>query len=158
MEMTWWGPVELALATDRAFQLVDLTDRNGEVGSRPDHAVSRGSLQVFCPHTSCGLAITELEDGLHRDIESVLDVLAPLNRHYDHDDLATRTQNLEPDERKNGWSHVRGLLATQPSVVLPITAGTLDLGQWQRVFLVELDGPRPRRRVHLQGWGVTGDR
>jgi thiamine phosphate synthase YjbQ (UPF0047 family) len=31
------------------------------------------------------------------------------------------------------------------------------LGQWQRIFLVELDGPRPRREVLVQSVGIAVD-
>jgi thiamine phosphate synthase YjbQ (UPF0047 family) len=31
----------------------------------------------------------------------------------------------------------------------------MDLGRWQRVFLVELDGPRPRS-MSVQVLGTTG--
>jgi len=64
-----------------------------------------------------------------------------------------RWQNLEPDERRNGWSHIRGLLATTPSLVIPVEGARLALGQWQRLFLVELDGPRPERGVLIHAWG-----
>lgn len=115
--------------------------------------LDEGTMSAFCPHTSCGLAVTELEDGLHTDLESVLEEVAPIGRRWAHDDLERRWQNLEPDERRNGWSHIRGLLATSPSIVVPILEGRLALGQWQRLFLVELDGPRPTRTVVLQAWG-----
>jgi thiamine phosphate synthase YjbQ (UPF0047 family) len=46
-----------------------------------------------------------------------------------------------------------GLLATQPSIVVPVLDGRLGLGRWQRLFLVELDGPRAARTVVVQAWG-----
>ena len=45
---------------------------------------------------------------------------------------------------------MHGLLATQPSVVVPVIDGGLGPGRWQRLFLVELDGPRPARSVVVQ--------
>ena len=51
--------------------------------------------------------------------------------------------NLNPGERPNGSSHCKALvLAT--SACLNVVDGRLQLGRWQRVFLVELDGPRSR--------------
>jgi thiamine phosphate synthase YjbQ (UPF0047 family) len=35
--------------------------------------------------------------------------------------------------------------------------GELQLGQWQRIFLVELDGPRTKREVLIQTVGIAGD-
>jgi secondary thiamine-phosphate synthase enzyme len=141
----------LTVASERPFQLIDVT---GEVAAfAAASGVSDGIAHLFCPHTSCGLAITELEDGLHADLERVLDEVAPVDRDWVHDDLARRWQNLEPDERRNGWSHIRSLLAAQPALTIPILDRALALGQWQRVFLVELDGPRSARTVVLQAWG-----
>lgn len=150
--LAWWGPVELPLATDHHTELVDVTGLVS--GAVAGSGIERGSAQVFCPHTSCGLAVTELEDGLHEDLYALMDELAPPDREYRHDDLVRRTQNLEPDERPNGWSHLRTLLVTQPTVLLPLVGGRLQLGTWQRLFLVELDGPRPARRLHVQAWGT----
>ncbi len=150
MEMTFWGPEELTLVTEQAFGLVDITEPARAAARRS--GLEAGSVQLFCPHTSCGLAVTELEDGLHADIEAFLEALAPVGGSYRHDDLEHRWQNLEPDERRNGWSHLRALVATAPSMVLPVRDGGLALGRWQRLFLVELDGPRTRR-VDIQAWG-----
>lgn len=149
--MAMRAPVRLEFSSDRPFQLIDITDPVAEVGA--EAALRDGVVHVYCPHTSCGLAVTELEDGLHEDFERVLERLAPVEGPWAHDDMARRHQNLEPDERVNGWSHVRGLLATLPFVIVPIAKGALALGQWQRLFLVELDGPRPRRTVSVQAWG-----
>ena len=146
------APERLMVRTEAPFQMVDLTDRLAAVVGRA--GLSDGVASVFCPHTSCGLAVTEAEDGHHLDLAAVLEELAPEGREWAHDDLATRWQNLEPDERRNGWSHIRGLLATSPSLVLPVLDGALGLGRWQRLFLVELDGPRPARTVVVQVWGA----
>ncbi|HVF74783.1 MAG TPA: secondary thiamine-phosphate synthase enzyme YjbQ [Acidimicrobiales bacterium] len=141
----------IEVATERPFHLLDLTDLVDAQVQRS--GVGDGTVHVWCPHTSCGLAVTELEDGLHADVEAMLERLAPVDAPYAHDDMARRSQNLEPDERRNGWSHMRGLLATLPFVLAPVEGGRLALGRWQRLFLVELDGPRPRRTVQVQAWG-----
>ena len=60
-----------------------------------------------------------------------------------HDDVAARTVNLTADERINGHGHCRALLLG-PSACLNVIDGRLLLGRWQRVFMVELDGPRAR--------------
>jgi secondary thiamine-phosphate synthase enzyme len=141
----------LMLRTEAPLQMVDIT---AEVAAAVLRAgLDEGVASVFCPHTSCGLAVTEAEDGHHRDLAAVLEELAPEGRAWNHDDLTTRWQNLEPDERRNGWSHIRHLLATSPSLVLPVLDGALALGRWQALFLVELDGPRAERTVVVQAWG-----
>lgn len=141
----------IRLATTREFEMVDVSDQLAPVVA--GSGIGDGVLHVFCPHTSCGLAVTELEHGLHADLEAVFDELAPTDREWRHDDMLARWQNIEPDERRNGWSHIRALLGTQPALALPISGGALALGRWQRVFLVELDGPRPARTVLAQAFG-----
>ncbi len=131
------------LTTERPFELLDVTDAVDAVVS------GDGLVHIWCPHTSCGLAVTELEDGLHEDIEATFERVAPTTAHYAHDDMARRHQNIEPDERRNGWSHIRGLLGTMPFVIAPVADGRLALGRWQRLFLVELDGPRARRTLRV---------
>lgn len=141
----------LMVRTESPLQMVDITEAVADVVRRA--ALAEGMASVFCPHTSCGLAITEAENGHHEDLASVLEELAPAGRAWAHDDLSRRFQNLEPDERPNGWSHIRHLLATSPSLVIPVLDGALALGRWQALFLVELDGPRPERGVLVQAWG-----
>src|SRR5688572_18213580 len=131
--MRFVGPERVVVTTTQALELVDVTDRLGEIAA--GSGLDDGVLHLWCPHTSCGLTVTELDDGLHRDIERALERLAPRDAHYDHDDLDRRTQNIEPDERRNGWSHVRHLVAASPTLTVPVAAGRLALGQWQRVFL-----------------------
>ena len=150
------APVTVRTTAPR--QLLDIT---AQVEDAVMAAAGRGSVGdgvalVFCPHTSCGLALNEDEVGFHEDLERVLEQLAPVAGPWAHDDLDRRTQNLTPGvpERPNGWSHVRALLATQPSLTLPVTAGRLEIGRWQRVLLVELDGPR-ERTVHIRTWGAS---
>src|SRR4051812_46813649 len=148
-------PSSIVVNTDQPQQLVDITDRVAGVAAAS--GLGEGALLLYCPHTTCGLAVNEAEDGLHLDLAAVLEELAPRDRAWAHDDLARRTQNLTPGEveRPNGWSHVRALLATAPSLTLPISGGKLGLGRWQRVFLVELDGAR-QRSLSVHTWGTPG--
>ncbi len=44
------------------------------------------------------------------------------------------------------------MLGTSESI--PFTDGELLLGTWQRIFLVELDGPRTSREVVIQALGA----
>src|SRR6266849_3510 len=81
---------------------------------------------------------------------------APANVHYQHNDFRIRTHHMHDDESPNGHSHcLQFLLGTSETV--PIMDGDLQLGEWQRIFLVELDGPRPKREVLVQVVGVSDD-
>ena len=69
---------------------------------------------------------------------------------YAHDALHLRP-GVPPDERANGHAHAKALLL-RTAETLNVAAGRLQLGRWQRVLLLELDGPR-EREVSLLGDG-----
>ena len=102
-----------------------------------------GLLNVQSLHTTAAIIVNECEPLLLEDFESLLQKVAPRDVAYRHDDEAARTVNLSPGERPNGWSHCRALMLGA-SACLNVVDGRLVLGRWQRVFLVELDGPRSR--------------
>jgi secondary thiamine-phosphate synthase enzyme len=144
------APRRLDVVTEVAQCFVDITDAVADlVGAS---GLRSGICSVFCPHTTCGLAVTEAEEGLHHDLAGVLEHLAPERRYWAHDDLGRRTANLVPDDHPNGHSHVRALLATLPQLDVPIVDGRPAFGPWQRLFLVELDGGR-HRHLLVTCWG-----
>ncbi|MBL8206973.1 MAG: YjbQ family protein, partial [Blastocatellia bacterium] len=85
----------------------------------------------------------ENEPLLLDDLKKSLERAAPRTVSYKHDDFDIRTENLTPDERPNGHAHCKALFL-RSSETLNLINGELDLGRWQRVFLVELDGARQR--------------
>src|SRR3954454_5423537 len=151
----------ITVHTDSPQQILDITDAVARAieaaATSAGIAEGDGVALVFCPHTSCGLALNEDEVGFHEDLAAVLEEVAPLGRAWLHDDLERRTQNLTPGvaERVNGWSHVRALLATSPSLTLPVADGRLAIGRWQRILLVEFDGPR-ERTLTVRTWATSG--
>lgn len=129
------------ITTDRPTQFIDLTDRLrqfiAEVGLRA------GFVNVQSLHTTAAIVLNEHEPLLLADFATLLEYTAPSDLPYRHDDLRIRTVNLTADERINGHAHCRALLLAA-SACINVVEGKLQLGQWQRVFLVELDGPRDR--------------
>jgi secondary thiamine-phosphate synthase enzyme len=111
-----------------------------------------GIAVVYASHTTAGIAINEAEPLLLGDMRRLLEQFAPRHAAYQHDDLSIRTVNLEPNERPNGHSHCQRLLIGA-SESIPVVDGVLQLGKWQRIFFVELDGAR-RRTMQLQLLGV----
>ncbi len=134
------------LVTERASQLVDVTDDVRQVVERAE--VRNGMVLVYSPHTTCAVVINEAESGFERDFEELLEQLAPSQgRYYRHDDLGIRTQGIEEDtaDFPNGHSHCRAGILSSSSQTIPIVDGRLMLGAWQRVFFCELDRSRPRK-------------
>lgn len=132
---------EVSLRTERETQFIDVTELVTERVRRSGRFT--GLLCVQSAHTTAGLLVNENEPRLLRDLARTLERIAPAELRYDHDDLAARGPGLAEAETPNGKSHCRALVLL-PSVELIVRDGALALGRWQRLFLVELDGPRPR--------------
>ena len=134
--------IESMVVADRRLGFVDVTESLQR--AIKDSAVTEGCAVVYCRHTTCGLLINEWEDGALEDLRQHLERLIPVNGYFRHDDLEVRTQNLQPGERANGWSHVLQMVLGGTSHTIPVAAGEPLLGRWQRLIFVELDEPRER--------------
>jgi len=120
---------EIQVKSNKRTELIDITDMVNSIIVKSE--VRDGIALIFTKHTTVALIVNENEAGLISDIETSLERLIP-NLDYKHD----RIDN-------NADSHLRSILL-QSSIVLPIKNSCLDLGTWQRIILVELDGPRSR--------------
>jgi secondary thiamine-phosphate synthase enzyme len=138
------------IRTEKPLQFVDVTELVAERVRRS--GVGEGMVTVQSRHTTAAIVVNENEPLLLEDFEDLLEGWAPAGRPYRHNDLAAREEPA-PDEKPNGHAHARTLLLGV-SVCLNIADGQIDLGRWQSVFLVELDGPR-KRTVSVQVLGVT---
>lgn len=120
---------DLTLATTRRYEVIDITD---ELIARvpPD---ADGVALVYLKHTTAALAMGPTDEGMIRDFERVAERwLAGLGP-FEHN------ENNNP----NGEAHILSTFGgTQ--LLIPIDGGKLDLGKWQRVLLLELDGPQRR--------------
>ena len=145
------GPVlvkaeTLTISTDKTLQLIDLTDdvmtRVRELGVR------EGTATLSSLHTTCAIFVNESQAALREDIEKFLEhVVNPatawLHNDPEHSDCS----------RMNAGAHLRALLLSH-SLTMQVSGGELVLGQWQRVLVAELDGPRTRS-LRLQVMGVA---
>lgn len=136
---------DLTLASSAPIEIIDITalvrERLAASGLRA------GLLTLVSRHTTACLNINEQERQLQRDMVTFLKRLAPRDGDYRH--------NIAPvDDRDNAHAHLLGLLMSA-SVSIPVAEGVLQLGEWQSILFIELDGPRPTRRVTLQ---CLGDR
>ena len=114
--------------TDR-LDVVDITE---EVEDRVPTDTEDGICTVFVQHTTAGVVVNEAEQRLLGDIKSYLQELVHDADGYAHDALDG-----------NADSHLRTLLLDE-SVSVPVRDGSLALGTWQSVLLVDCDGPRTR--------------
>ncbi len=138
----WLSEVLLEVRTRQPIEFVDLTDRiNAHLAA---NRIEHGEATVFSRHTTAAIKINEAEELLLEDFKHFLRRLCPPEGRYNHNDMDRRKPPIAPDERANGHSHCMHLLLST-SETIPVSDFQLALGTWQRIFLVELDGPRDRQ-------------
>ena len=98
--------------------------------------IREGMVLVSAMHITAAVYVNDDESGLIQDIDQWLEGLAPSREDYRHHQTG----------ETNGDSHLKSLLIHH-EVIVPITAGKLDLGPWQRVFYAEFDGQRNKRVI-----------
>src|SRR6202162_3377533 len=116
--------------THRAY--VHITPQVEQIVARS--GVQEGMVLVSAMHITAGVYVNDNECGLIEDIDQWLRQTAPPRQ---------GAQNHQTGE-DNGDSHLKALLIHH-EVIVPVTAGKLDLGTWQRIFYAEFDGQRDKR-------------
>ncbi len=151
----------LSIAYDETFDLrtrglapafFDVTEMVRGVVRRS--GVVQGQVLAAMAHTTCALIVQENEPLLLADLADRLCRFANDGESFRHNDMDVRTVNVcSIDECANGHSHCQQAILGA-SVSLPARDGDLVLGLWQRILLVELDHPRPRR-LQVQVTGIA---
>lgn len=144
--------VRSSITTSRPTEFIDLTDRVTTLVAVS--GLRTGLVNIHGLHTTTAVIVNEHEPLLLEDFAAMLSRIAPREARYAHDDPRQRTVNVVGDERPNGHAHCRALLLPT-SVCLNVVRGEVQLGRWQRIFLVELDGPQERHLSVLmtgEGW------
>lgn len=103
-----------------------------------------GIVTVFVKHTTASVMIIEDEPGIRADTRTFWDRVVPPDSRWQHN-------TVNPGE-DNGHSHLRGQLQG-PSITIPFAAGTLLLGTWQQVALVDFDTRSRTRELIVQVLG-----
>ena len=122
----------IKINTNKNFEIIDITSKINELID-----VENGIISIFSKHSTSAIVVNENESGLLKDLEFTLDNLITDKFTYQHDRI---------DD--NAKSHLKSFLLSS-SECLPIKNGKLDLGTWQSVFFIELDGPRHNRSISL---------
>jgi secondary thiamine-phosphate synthase enzyme len=104
--------------------------------------VSDGTVLVSAMHITSGVYVNDWEDGLINDFQVWLEKLAPSGLDYQHH--RTGEDNADAHLKRTIMGH---------QVLVPITAGKLDLGPWEQIFYAEFDGRR-KKRVVVKAIGI----
>ena len=123
---------KLIVYTNKNFEIIDITSKINE-----EIDIDEGIVNIFSRHSTSAIVVNENESGLLADLELMLKDLVSDKYSWQHD----RIDN-------NAKSHLKSFLLSS-SETIPISGGKLDLGTWQSVFFIELDGPRKNRTVNL---------
>ena len=124
---------EIILSTSKKQELIDITGRINAIIKKSK--IKNGICSIFAAHATAAIIINE-----NYDANVCLDLLDALNKLipsgiWRHD----RIDN-------NADAHIKSAILG-PSETIPIKNGKLELGQWQSVAFVELDGPRNSRKI-----------
>jgi secondary thiamine-phosphate synthase enzyme len=118
--------MKLTVPTNKKREVIDITDQIEQQLPKQSGIVS-----VFVKHTTAAITTADLDPGTDQDFLDFLESLIPnINWRHPHD------PSHAPDHL---LSSVIG-----PGVNIPVENGAMQLGTWQRVILVEFDGPRQR--------------
>jgi secondary thiamine-phosphate synthase enzyme len=116
-------------------RVIDVTDRVREFAGS---AHMDGLLHVFVPHATLGVAVIETGSGSESDLEDTLERLLPRDDRYQH----------RHGSVGHGGDHVMPAFIA-PSMVLPVLGGSVALGTWQRIVVVDPNLDNPVRTVRL---------
>ena len=129
----------LKIDSNENFQIIDITSDIkiifDEINN--ENVLSNGILNIFTKHSTSAIVINENEKGLLGDFEFILGDLVQDKNNYSHDLIDN-----------NASSHLKSFLLGS-SETIPIVNGKIDLGTWQSIFFIELDGPRRNRTIDL---------
>ena len=124
--------IKLTIKTSRKEEVIDITD--GVNGELKKHNVQNGICNLFLTHTTAALTTADLDPGTDQDYLDAFEELVPkLSYRHPHDPSHTPDHILS------------SLIGT--SLNIPIEDRKLVLGTWQKVVLIEFDGPRERTVV-----------
>ena len=120
------------IATPQATASLDISDEVSAIVARS--GVDGGLCHVMVLHSTAAIVVNETHDpNIGTDLIDALERAVPERGGWLHDRI---------DD--NAHSHIKGALLG-PSELIPVSDGELLLGTWQRLMLLEFDGPRQRR-------------
>jgi secondary thiamine-phosphate synthase enzyme len=136
----------LVVNTEQRIELVDLTNHVMEFVRRFN--MREGLVSLWSMHTTCSLFINEFQVALLTDIKRFLEEMVARDADWMHNN----PEHSDCD-RMNADSHLRALLLGH-NLTLQVSGGEVVLGQWQRILMAELDGPRARS-LRIQIFGIS---
>lgn len=136
----------LNYSTQDYCQFIDITDDVQKIVT--ESWIQNGIVSIHSMHTTLAIRINERETGIIADFKDFVSKWIPKDEYYRHNDTSIRTENLVCDigasDCLNAHSHLTHMFMAT-SEIIPLDAWALVIGQWQRLFAIELDCARPRK-------------
>ncbi|MBI1912183.1 MAG: YjbQ family protein [Deltaproteobacteria bacterium] len=109
-----------------------------------ESGVRDGLITVFVIGSTASISTIEYEKGVIQDLKDAIERIAPSNIPYQHD---------KQWGDGNGFSHVRASFL-KAGLTIPVIGGSMTLGTWQQLVLIDFDNRPRKRRIAVQ---VVGD-
>ena len=141
---------EIKIKTKKVYNFIEITGKVKDIVKISNIKDGLVNLQIL--HTSSSIVMNECDEPLLvKDLVCHLEKVAPQNAEYHHDNFEIRTVNMCDDECDNGHSHCKAFFLPS-TITLNLLNKELQLGTYQKIFLLELDRSRPRTiQVHIIG-------
>ncbi len=141
---------EIWMETKERYQIEPITNKVQEIIQRS--GIVDGIVLVNPMHITASVYVNDLEYGLHDDIMSTLERLAPYYGPNGRDGPEYLHHRTGED---NGDAHLRRQLLGH-QVTMPISKGRLHLGPWEQIHYAEFDGRR-RKRILVKVMGILNE-
>ncbi|MBN2127765.1 MAG: YjbQ family protein [Candidatus Diapherotrites archaeon] len=124
--------MELSIKSEKKTEFIDITSRINELIQK--NKIKEGISILFVPHTTAAVTVNEgFDSNVLKDIEKKLNELIPENPNFLHSE-------------GNSDAHIKSSIIGASETIL-IKENQLLLGQWQKIFFCEFDGPRKRKII-----------
>jgi secondary thiamine-phosphate synthase enzyme len=123
--------IKLRISSEQAKQVLDITNQINKLLAETCAQVDSGICTLFVRHTTAALTTADLDPGTDQDMLDAFDAMMP------------KLEYRHPHDPPHVPDHILSSLIG-PSLMVPVQDNELALGTWQRVVLIEFDGPCER--------------
>ena len=118
--------------------IIDIT--KNVAGLVQKHNITNANALIYVIGSTASITTLEYEPGLLKDLPEALEKFAPVNKEYFHD---------QTWQDGNGYAHIRSaLIGTSENI--PVIDGSLFLGNWQQIVLIDFDNTSRTRTILVQ--------
>lgn len=121
--------MQLTIRSSKQKEIIDITEKINKILQK--ESFKNGFVVLFITHTTAALTTGDLDPGTDQDMLDAFEAMIPKLR-YRH-----------PHDPAHVGDHIMSSIIG-PSTMVPVKTNKLVLGTWQRVVLVEFNGPRER--------------